>query len=228
MPEREKRFLTPLISSDTFDFLTLDFAAVGRSGLVGRPDHNGGVGRSGLVGRPDHNGGWEARPQRAKADGSEQRNLTNHPADEADPAWSPDGKQLAFASTRRGGGWRLYVLELSSGKVVELTDKTNRIGHVMPAWSPDGKWIVFGDLVEGGGIELFRCNPKGGERKQLTKLGDNNSEAAWSPDGKKIAFRHFNAAGQGTLYLMSADGSDAKPLLEGASFLIDGITWERR
>ena len=80
--------------------------------------------------------------------------------------------------------------------------------------SPDGKKVVYGD-VAGGALELFVCNANGTGHQQLTKLGGRNSFASWSPDGKQIAFQHIEAGGkEGTLYLIDADGSNPKQVLD--------------
>jgi Tol biopolymer transport system component len=151
------------------------------------------------------------------ADGSNAVNLTKHPAYDADPTWSPDGKKIAFVSDRAGDGFRILVMDADGANVAEVTKKGNGLGYVYPAWSPDGKKIAFADAVPGG-MEIFVIAPDGGNRKQLTKLGGNNSLAAWSPDGKKIAFQHvLPGENKGRLYMMDADGGNAKAVgeLEG-------------
>jgi Tol biopolymer transport system component len=63
---------------------------------------------------------------------------------------------------------------------------------------------------------VFVCDANGKNRKQLTKLGGQNSLAAFSPDGKKIAFQHVpQGQGAGSLYIMNADGSNPKEILRG-------------
>ena len=64
--------------------------------------------------------------------------------------------------------------------------------------------------------ELFVRDLDGQNKKQLTRLGGQNSLAAWSPDGKKIAFQHSQrGAPVGSLYIMNADGSDPKEIIRG-------------
>lgn len=58
------------------------------------------------------------------ADGSNQVNLTNNPADDTDPVWSPDGSQIAFVSNRdngEGGGQFIYVMDADGSNVRQLT-----------------------------------------------------------------------------------------------------------
>ena len=74
-------------------------------------------------------------------DGRNQRNLTNHPANDRDPSWSPDGKRIAFMS-ERDGNREIYVMDNDGGNQRNLTNHPNNDSH--PAWSPDGKRIVFG------------------------------------------------------------------------------------
>src|SRR4029450_3747683 len=76
------------------------------------------------------------------ADGSAQRNLTRNRANEGRPSWSPDGRQIAFASDRNGN-LEVYVMNASGGDQRRLT-RTNGGGSSSdPAWSPDGRRIAF-------------------------------------------------------------------------------------
>ena len=147
------------------------------------------------------------------ADGSNQINLTNDPAYDADAAWSPDGKKIVFVSNRAGDGFRVYTIDPDRGNTRAITTTGNTFGFVYPAWSPDGKQLAFADSV-GQGTEVFVSDAKGMNRKQLTKLGGLNSYAAWSPDGKKIAFQHHaDYQAPGTLHIMDADGSNLKEVI---------------
>ena len=77
-----------------------------------------------------------------------------------DAAWSPDGKRIAFASVRSGGGFRLYVMDADGKNVAQLSARPmNTNGNVYPAWSPDGQKIAFGDLV-GRGPANPRLRPR--------------------------------------------------------------------
>jgi dipeptidyl aminopeptidase/acylaminoacyl peptidase len=67
------------------------------------------------------------------ADGSGQTNLTNNPAGDVSPAWSPDGTRIAFASDRDGDA-EIYVMNADGSGQVNLTN--NPAGDGSPAWSP--------------------------------------------------------------------------------------------
>ena len=72
--------------------------------------------------------------------GENLRLLTNHPADEKDLTWSPDGRFMAYTSNQ-DGTYKIYVLDTRTGEHWRLTDRDER--EWTPAWSPDGKWIAF-------------------------------------------------------------------------------------
>jgi TolB protein len=72
------------------------------------------------------------------AAGGSPLNLTNHPAQDAAPAWSRDGERLAFASTRRGT-WDLYVLTIADGTVRQVTDDPG--AEFDPSWSPRARLV---------------------------------------------------------------------------------------
>jgi Tol biopolymer transport system component len=107
------------------------------------------------------------------------RNLTNTGSDYG-PAWSPDGKKVAFGSNRSGHS-DLYVMNADGSGVTQLTADTATEGR--PAWSPDGKKIAFGrtprDLVA---WELYVMNADGSGVTQLTtNNGSVDPKPAWSP-----------------------------------------------
>ena len=71
------------------------------------------------------------------------RQLTHHPGEDRTPAWSPDGKQIAFHSTRNETGG-IFLMDADGNNITELTDK----GEYAPSWSPDGKQIAV-DVLPG-------------------------------------------------------------------------------
>ncbi|MER6024965.1 amidohydrolase family protein [Streptomyces sp. NPDC001851] len=91
-----------------------------------------------------------------KPDGTELTQRTDGPWDDRGPAWSPDGRYIAFASERdgdpvAGASYRIWVLELSTGKLTRLTGLPGQSGPAQeemwedfdPVWSPDGKRVLF-------------------------------------------------------------------------------------
>ena len=79
------------------------------------------------------------------ADGTNQRNLTNHPEYDSFPDWSPDGKQIVFVSSRgyngrKGISSNLFVMSPDGDNIKQITKLKWATG---PRWSPDGKRIAF-------------------------------------------------------------------------------------
>src|SRR6266852_2989052 len=72
--------------------------------------------------------------------GGDARLLVSHPATESRPLFSPDGKRLAFASSRTGNG-DVYVLTLATGDLTRLT--FDDASELVTGWSPDGQWVYF-------------------------------------------------------------------------------------
>jgi Tol biopolymer transport system component len=102
------------------------------------------------------------------------------------PAWSPDGRRIAFESTHAcrsfGAGCSttgIYLTNADGGSRLRLA----RNGSA-PAWSPDGRTIAFFS-----GSTIYLMNADGSEHRALTKpLTGRNRSLAWSPDGRKLAF----------------------------------------
>jgi TolB protein len=139
--------------------------------------------------------------------------LTLDPANDYDPALSPDGETLAFISNRSGHE-DLYLMQIQTGSIQNLTN-TPTAAEFGPAWSPDGRRLAY--MSTGGrSLEVFVMNADGNGVRQLTdNLGmDRNPE--WSPDGTQIAFSSEMDGRDLEIYVMNADGSDPRQLTHAA------------
>ncbi len=108
------------------------------------------------------------------ADGQGALNLTKNPADDTAPAWSPDGKLIAFASNREGAAWKIFVMNADGSGVRRLTEGPM---DFTPTWSPDGNWIAFAS-ARGGAQEIWMVDIHGGNYTLLSKGG--GSHPVWT------------------------------------------------
>ncbi|HLE14245.1 MAG TPA: CHAT domain-containing protein [Anaerolineales bacterium] len=135
-------------------------------------------------------------------DGSEQTSLTDDPAGDWFPAWSPDGTHIAFES-RRTGNWDIFVMNADGSEQTRLTD--DPADDRIAAWSPDGARIAFSSERDGNS-EIYLMNSDGSEQARLTEDPATDRFPAWSPDGARIAFA-TERDGNWEIYVMDADGS---------------------
>jgi TolB protein len=94
-----------------------------------------------------------------------------------DPAWSPNGQLLAFSWRRPSGNYDLYVMEIATHELVELTRDAAR--NERPSWAPDGRHLVF-ESTRTGTRQIWTMLADGSNARQLTKQGQNESPN-WSP-----------------------------------------------
>jgi WD40 repeat protein len=143
------------------------------------------------------------------ADGSDQRRLTDDPAYDHLPNWSPDGERIVF-TTDRSGDFKTYVMNADGSDVQSLG------GGGWSIWSTDGSQIAFLSW-RGGDPEIYVMpapepySTESAGEQWLTHNDAGDWEPAWSPDGSQIAFVS-NRDGNAELYLMNADGSEQKRL----------------
>lgn len=139
--------------------------------------------------------------------------ITNDPADDRDPVWSPDGQRLAFSS-RRDGNWELYIYETSTAEVRRMTSDLAYQGA--PSWSNDGLYLVYeGYLGDDLGLYVLRTDS---DQTPIPVPGSANSAApdyapSWSPDGRRIAFVSLREGNQ-DIYLYSLDGQEVVNLTQ--------------
>jgi Tol biopolymer transport system component/DNA-binding winged helix-turn-helix (wHTH) protein len=104
---------------------------------------------------------------------------------EEGPQFSPDGKRIAFQSTRTGD-YEIWRCDADGTNLVQLTHFGGPLTGT-PRWSPDGREIAF-DSRPSGHSQVFVINAEGGQPRQVTSGDTENGVADWSTDGKWIYF----------------------------------------
>lgn len=134
------------------------------------------------------------------AGGGNKTNLSSHVADDVEPAWSPDGSRIAFASDR-DGSFDIHVMDASGGgNVVRLT--TDAAEDRSPAWGEvtEGgdreEWVAFVSDRDGN-REIYRIRPDGSGLQRVTDNDADDWSPSWMPD-----------APQAMVFLSDRNGSD--------------------
>ena len=136
------------------------------------------------------------------ADGTNQRNLTNHPELDGFPDWSPDGKQIVFASTRgynyrKGIDINIFVMSADGGHIRQITKLKQA---TTPRWSPDGKRIAFATDDFELNKQVYVVDADDGRKPWRVSSPIATVEmilGGWSPDGKQILYREATEFGFG-------------------------------
>jgi Tol biopolymer transport system component len=136
--------------------------------------------------------------------------LTSYPGRQITPAFSPDGKQVAFAwDGEQGGNFDIYVKLVDAGEPLRLT--SNPASEYSPAWSPDARYIAFCRYVSDH-AEIWMIPALGGAER---KLGESVGcvGLSWSPDGKYLALADKTAPRDpASIFLLSVETGDKRKL----------------
>jgi len=132
----------------------------------------------------------------------------------ADPAYSPDGKLIAYDYRRPGFSIKeIFVMNADGTGVRRITDLKDV--STAPAWSPDGKTLAFQSSVSGATDEIYTVPAAGGTPKRVTTSDVDSIQPNWTPDGAGITFSRDGALvtveGGKETDLTSGDNNDSAP-----------------
>ena len=154
-------------------------------------------------------------------DGSGRQALTSDGGN-SDPAWSPDGRMLAFT---RGSGFRptdIWAMDADGGSVRRLT--RDRRDELQPAWSPEGGRIAFVRVRRSESrprSAIWLMNADGSGQRLITATRRLATKPVWSPDGARIAFTTIRLASDERLatdlWVVNADGTGLAMLAPNAA-----------
>lgn len=155
------------------------------------------------------------------SDGTGRRNVSASPAEDYHPAWSPDGKQIAFTSERDGNA-ELYSIELDTGALRRLTFDAAHDDQA--SYSPDGDFIAF-ESTRAGRTGVYAMPPLGGTAVRLTPVDRNFALARWrGPDPSYVTRLNIqlpDVIAEGQRVELSATGVDQS----GSSVDLPAVDW---
>ena len=153
----------------------------------------------------DREGNWDIFVM--NADGSGQTNITNSPASEIRPRWSPDGKKILF----QRGSFELWTMN-ADGSGQTFVTSTRPVQMYRPAWTADGRQIVY-EAGQLGVDEIYVVNVDGSSKTDITNDPADDNTPGTAARGKKVAFSS-NRSGHYELYAMTLDGKALKQITD--------------
>jgi Tol biopolymer transport system component len=171
-----------------------------------------------------------------RPDGSGLTNLTNDPAHDVDPYWSPNGKRIAFLSDR-AGYMQVFVMNADGSDVFQLTHREadhsfqGLISDTFDPWSPDGSTLAFLERTPDGGQLIYTMEANGRNGLPLVYPPENYSSISWSPDGSHIAYIEFSDDIVPQIHVIDAEGEGIVTLTDtlpaGEVLFSNTYSWTR-
>jgi len=150
-------------------------------------------------------GEYKIALQVADADGYHPQTIVTSKEPLMSPAWSPDGRKLAYVSFEKGRP-SIWVQEVFTGRRQKVASYKGINGA--PAWSPDGRKLAL-TLSKDGNPDIFVLDLSKRTVRPLTRHYAIDTEPAWSPDGRHIVFTS-DRGGKPQIYRVSANGGKAQ------------------
>lgn len=136
---------------------------------------------------------------------------------ELNPHYSPDGRYIAFHSTRTGDS-DIWIADADGSHTRRLTF-TNAPITATPRWSPDGAWIAFESNL-GGQTAVYTIRSAGGPARRLTELSSMNALPSWSRDGRWLYFTS-NRSGRNEIWKMPSNGGPPTQMTQGGGWVAE-------
>jgi Tol biopolymer transport system component/DNA-binding winged helix-turn-helix (wHTH) protein len=171
----------------------------------------------------------------------EPHRLTTDPSSDLSPAWSPDGRRIAFLRLLAPEGRSaIYLIPALGGEErrlgeIDLTPFRSAPGALL-AWTPDGRWLAaVGRFAPDAPSEVWLISPDTGERRRLTTAGSGelgDFGVSFSPDGRFLALLRFTTRSVGDVYLLPLEGDytarGGLVRLTHENGLVGGPAWNSR
>ena len=147
------------------------------------------------------------------------------------PAWSPDGKEIAFSIRLQNGQSTLWKVGATGGQPMPLASGGTE--NYAPSWSPDGEWIAYQSTQTSEKSEVWIMQSDGSDKKQLTFSGGGNIWSrgpCFSPDGQWLAFvsnqNGSDGSDFGDVYIVSLATGEVTQITDTGGYVLDWrVTW---
>ena len=154
--------------------------------------------------------------------------VTNNNRHDIAPAYSPDGKRIAYEAVDRSQSVsNIYTINATGGKPFKVTHNKSYDSHPvyssLPDYSPSGKRIAYVGSDGHGHTEIYTNNVGGGDKFQVTNNNANDFDPTYSPDGKKIAY-----VGRAGIYTIKVTGGKPFNVTNNTTDYVGDPSWLSR
>jgi TolB protein len=166
----------------------------------------------------NRDGNWELYMM--DYDGYNETRLTFNKIEDYMPAWSADGRSIAYTAYERGSA-KLYLLFPFDGKRDLVFDKGTSFA---PSFSPDGRWLAFCSTENDANSEIYVASSNGRSPRRITFNNAIDTAPTWAPTSREIAFTS-DRLGSPQILIMDREGSNVRRVSFGGSTHHDGPAW---